>query len=100
MGRPKKNRKKAPEEKIRKDGAKTLTRGGLTMHCSICGKTNHNKKGHENFMQNVQANEVASTGEEEEEEEHDIPSILQVQEVCLIVIVDITRCGYFICEPN
>ncbi|KAM0914984.1 hypothetical protein ACQ4PT_011141 [Festuca glaucescens] len=76
MGRPKKNINKAPEEKITKDGAKTLTRGGLTMHCSICGKANHNKKGHDKYMQSVEANEVAPTGEQEEEE-HDIPSILQ-----------------------
>ncbi|KAM0827899.1 hypothetical protein ACQ4PT_067889 [Festuca glaucescens] len=77
MGRPKKNRKKTLEEKITKDGAKTLTRGGLTIHCSICGKANHNKKGHDKYMQSVEANEVAATREEEEEE--DIPSILQVK---------------------
>jgi hypothetical protein len=72
MGRPKKNRKKAPEEKTTKDGAKKLTRGGLTMHCSTCGKANHNNKGHEKYLLSQEANEFVP------EEEHDIPSILQV----------------------
>jgi hypothetical protein len=77
MGRPKKNRKKTPEEVITKDGAKTLTRGGLTMHCSICGKADHNKKGHAKYIERLEENGVDATGEGEEEEE-DIPSILQV----------------------
>jgi hypothetical protein len=36
MGRPKKNRRKTPEEKEKKKGTKILTRSGMTMHCSIC----------------------------------------------------------------
>jgi hypothetical protein len=36
MGRPKKNRKKAPEEKIKKR-VKAFTKAGVTIHCSICG---------------------------------------------------------------
>jgi hypothetical protein len=43
MGRPKKNRKKAPEEKIKK-GVKVFTKAGVTIHCSVCGKADHNKK--------------------------------------------------------
>jgi hypothetical protein len=37
MGRPKENRKKAPEEKCKK-GVVILTKAGVTMHCSMCGK--------------------------------------------------------------
>jgi hypothetical protein len=43
MGRPKKNRRKAPKEKM-KQGVKIFTKAGVTIHCSICGKANHNKK--------------------------------------------------------
>jgi hypothetical protein len=43
MGRPKKNRKKAPKEKIKK-GARVFTKAGVTIHCSVCGKADHNKK--------------------------------------------------------
>jgi hypothetical protein len=56
MGRPKKNRRKAPKEK-EKNGATHATRGGITMHCSICGQPNQNKKGHYNYVQTMQANE-------------------------------------------
>jgi hypothetical protein len=43
MGRPKKNRRKTPEEK-EQHGVKSITRAGVTMHCSVCGNPNHNKK--------------------------------------------------------
>jgi hypothetical protein len=43
MGRPKKNRKKAPEEKVKK-GVTILTKAGVTMHYSIRGNPNHKKR--------------------------------------------------------
>lgn len=46
MGRPRRNRKKDPEEKQMKDGGKRLTKHGVSMHCSLCGRADHNKKGH------------------------------------------------------
>jgi hypothetical protein len=73
MGRPKKNRKKAPEEK-QKNGATYITKGGLTMHCSICGKANHNKKGHYKYVQSQQMDEQEFV----EGEDVDDPSFLQV----------------------
>jgi hypothetical protein len=79
MGRPKKNRKKAPEEKLKK-GVKTFTKAGVTIHCSICGKADHNKKGHEKYVQN-QVDQM-SMGIVGEDEEIDIPSILQVIFTC------------------
>lgn len=57
MGRPPKNRKKTPEEKLQKDGSIALNRKGVNMHCSICGKADHNKKGHQKFMER-EANEL------------------------------------------
>jgi hypothetical protein len=42
MGRTKKNRRKAPKEKM-KQGVKTFTKSGVTIHCSVCGKANHKK---------------------------------------------------------
>ena len=69
MGRPKKNRRKGPEEK-EKNGAKIITRAGLTMHCSLCGKADHNKKGHYKYVES--GNEIG------EEDVEDIPSVLQV----------------------
>lgn len=50
MGRPKKNRRKAPEEKI-KNGVKRFTKSGVTIHCSICGVADHNKKGHAKYVE-------------------------------------------------
>jgi hypothetical protein len=81
MGRPKKNRKKAPEEKI-KQGVPTLSRHGLTMHCSICGKPNHNKKGHDNWILSQMAEQeerrVQAEDAQGQEEQHvDDPSILE-----------------------
>lgn len=75
MGRPKKNRKKAPEEKV-KNGANHITRHGLTMHCSICGKADHNKKGHYKHLENEQQDhEEAVPGVEEDVDD---PSFIQV----------------------
>jgi hypothetical protein len=83
MGRPKKNRKKAPEQKITQ-GVPTLSRHGLTMHCSICGKPNHNKKGHDNWIlsqmaeqeeRRVEAEDAEGAGQEEQHV--DDPSILE-----------------------
>jgi hypothetical protein len=76
MGRPKRNRKKAPEEK-QKNGATYITKAGLTMHCSICGKANHNKKGHYKYIESVQLDEQELV-QAAEEAEVDDPTILQV----------------------
>jgi hypothetical protein len=73
MGRPKKNRKKAPEEKLKK-GRTTLSRHGVTMHCSICGLPDHNKKGHANYILSQQAEQEENVWEED----GDDPSILEV----------------------
>ena len=50
LGRPKKSKKKKPEEKV-KGGVRHLNKNGATMHCSICGKPDHNRKGHYKYMQ-------------------------------------------------
>jgi hypothetical protein len=42
VGRPRKNRRKAPEEK--QNGTK-LSKAGVQMHCSYCGEADHNKAG-------------------------------------------------------
>jgi hypothetical protein len=73
MGRPKKNRKKTPEEK-EKEGAKYVTRAGLTMHCGICGKEDHNKKGHVKYIERQQIEQEEQIMEEEEDD----PTILEV----------------------
>jgi len=73
MGRPKRCRKKTPEEK-EKNGAKKLSKHGVTMHCSICKFADHNKKGHHNHMNSP------SQQATDPEEEIDDPRIL---EVCL-----------------
>ncbi|XP_044390830.1 uncharacterized protein [Triticum aestivum] len=72
MRRPKKSRKKEPEEKKGKDGLKKVTKHGVTMHCSICGAADHNKKGHHNHVND----EAKPRGAEESEEEYDDPSII------------------------
>ncbi|KAM3198316.1 hypothetical protein ACQJBY_073454 [Aegilops geniculata] len=74
MGRPKKNRKKEPEEKQDKNGLKKISKHGVTMHCSICGATDHNKKGHHNHL-NEKPRPVPAE-EAEEEEDYADPSII------------------------
>jgi hypothetical protein len=80
MGRPKKNRRQTPEEKVKK-GVKYLNRAGLPMHCSICGKPNHNKKGHDKYIAALNLNGGVDMDNEDEEDD---PSIL---EVCLLVVL-------------
>ena len=75
MGRPKKNRKKAPEEKIKK-GVKIFTKSGVTMHCSICRQPNHNKKGHAKWVESQMQQQAENIPEENEN--RDIPYILEV----------------------
>ncbi|KAK1606682.1 hypothetical protein QYE76_030355 [Lolium multiflorum] len=71
MGRPKKNRRKTPEEK-EQHGVKSITRAGVTMHCSVCGNPNHNKKGHAKW---VLDNLNGATNVEDEDV--DDPSVMQ-----------------------
>ena len=73
MGRPPKNRKKTPEEKLQKDGSIALNKKGVSMHCSVCGKADHNKKGHQKFMEREMEREA-----QEQEDEIEDPSILNV----------------------
>ena len=75
MGRPKKNRKKSPEEKLKK-GDIVLTKHGVTMHCSICRKPDHNRKGHDKYVERQQQQQHDNVPEEDEE--FDDPSIMQV----------------------
>ncbi|KAM0882954.1 hypothetical protein ACQ4PT_031942 [Festuca glaucescens] len=74
MGRPKKNRRKAPEEKM-KNGAKHLTKHGVSMHCSICGNSDHNKKGHDKYIASVQVEQDETM--QPEDEFFDDPSYIQ-----------------------
>ena len=45
VGRPKKNRRKQPEEKQSKGGGTIMSKHGVTIHCSYCAKPGHNKGG-------------------------------------------------------
>ncbi|KAM0860697.1 hypothetical protein ACQ4PT_046370 [Festuca glaucescens] len=45
VGRPKKNRRKQPEEKQSKKGGIVLSKHGVIIHCSHCGNPGHNKSG-------------------------------------------------------
>ena len=76
MGRPKKNRRKAPEEKFKK-GATILSKHGVTMHCSICRKEGHNKTGHDKYIQSIQVDQEHGAAEEVDQE-FDDPSYIQV----------------------
>lgn len=72
MGRPKKSRRKTPEEK-EKNGVKYLTRKGMIMHCTICGNPDHNKKGHDKWV--LEQNSTVFV--DVEDEDYDDPTILQ-----------------------
>ncbi|XBI46629.1 hypothetical protein VPH35_110821 [Triticum aestivum] len=74
MGRPRRNRKKDPEEKLDKEGGKKLTKHGVTMHCFICGAGNHNKKGHKKWEETKREAPLAE--DDDLEEEFDDPSII------------------------
>jgi hypothetical protein len=75
MGRPKRCRRKAPEEKVKK-GVTFFNKAGTIIHCSICGKGGHNKKGHHTYLLSQQ--QQLEEGVIWEDEEIDIPSILEV----------------------
>jgi hypothetical protein len=75
MGRPKKNRRQTPEEKQKK-GVAYLNKAGVPMHCSICGRPNHNKKGHAKYMEALHLNDGVDL--DEEVEDADDPTILEV----------------------
>jgi hypothetical protein len=77
MGRPKKNRKKAPEETEVKKGVTILTKAGVTMHCSVCGKPNHNKKGHAKFVERQLQEQLEIHGDDGD---IDIPEIIEVNQ--------------------
>ena len=75
MGRPKKNRRKAPEEKMKK-GVHIFTKAGVSIHCSVCGVAGHNKKGHAKYIETRrQQEEMNIVGEGDEV---DMPEMLQV----------------------
>lgn len=74
MGRPRRNRKKDPEEKQDKEGGKKLTKHGVTMHCSLCGGANHNKEGHNKWQETNR--EAPQATEDDSEDEFDDPSII------------------------
>ena len=74
LGRPKKNRKKTPEEKM-KNGVRVLNKKGVTMHCSICGRADHNRKGHYRWQE-----ALIEEGVELVDENYDDPTFLQVTE--------------------
>uniref|UniRef100_A0ACD5V2X7 Uncharacterized protein n=1 Tax=Avena sativa TaxID=4498 RepID=A0ACD5V2X7_AVESA len=74
MGRPKKNRRKAPEEIIKK-GVKNFTKAGVTIHCSVCGRSDHNKRTHQRYMDNLMLQQQVHVTNGEEE--MDTPEIMQ-----------------------
>jgi hypothetical protein len=73
VGRPVKNRKKNP---IELEGGTKLSKHGGTMHCSACGSALHNKRTCQKY-----ADQRNMPNLEEELEEYDDPSILEVHEV-------------------
>lgn len=76
MGRPRRNRKKDPEEKLMKEGGKKLTKHGVTMHCSLCGSADHNKKGHKKWEETTRDAPQPANVADDEEEEYDDPTII------------------------
>ena len=72
LGRPKKNSKKTPKEKI-KHGVRYLNKKGVIMHCSICGRADHNRKGHYRWQE-----ALVEEGVELVDENYDDPTFLQV----------------------
>ena len=79
MGRPRRNRKKDPEEKLMKEGGKKLTKHGVTMHCSLCGSAGHNKKGHKKWEETNRDAPQPKNVAYDEEEEYDDPTIISVR---------------------
>ena len=56
------------------NGAKIITRAGVAMHCSICKRAGHNRKGHTRYMEQLNSGTIQ---QEEADEEQDISDILQ-----------------------
>ena len=78
LGRPKKNRKKTPEEKRSRNGVRYLNKKGVTMHCSICGRADHNRKGHYRWQE-----ALIAEGVELVDDNYDDPTFLQVCFCCI-----------------
>ena len=93
MGRPKKNRRKTPEE-VEKNGEKSINKKGVKMHCSICKESSHNKKGHDKWVQEHLSSENAQG--ETEDEEFDNPTMLQVTYSTISVICYISWLLYHV----
>ena len=60
MGRPKKNRRKTPEEK-EINGGNVLTKASVAMNYSVCKMADHNKKGHAKYMEDVANGRIQAT---------------------------------------
>jgi hypothetical protein len=67
-----------------KEGVPYFTKAGTIIRCSICGKSGHNKKGHQTYLLSQQQQ---MEGVVWEDEEIDIPSIVEV-----VVMMLFLRC--------
>ena len=63
---------KTPKEKI-KHGVRYLNKKGVTMHCSICGRADHNRNVHYRWRE-----ALVEEGVELVDENYDDPTFLQV----------------------
>lgn len=64
-GRVRRNRKKTPEE----IGKRKLSKTGVTMHCSICHRADHNKKGHHMYVNTPQGQPMMDISSEDDDYE-------------------------------
>jgi hypothetical protein len=56
---------------------KIFTKAGVEIHCSVCGRSDHNKRTHDRYMQNLQLQQQLHVNNGDEEDMDD-PSIMQV----------------------
>jgi hypothetical protein len=82
VGRPKKNRRKQPEEKQSKRGGTVFSKHGVVIHCSHCGNPGHNKGGCEWAKAGMPPKKQMRKKHRalpDDSEEDDVPVITQVK---------------------
>ena len=69
-----------------KGGVRVLNKNGVTMHCSICGRPDHNMKGHYKYQESQMGPRDAI-----EDEDYDDPTFVEVHNLFLAFYINLSE---------
>ena len=69
-----------------KAGVRVLNKNGVTMHCSICGRPDHNMKGHYKYQESQMGPRDAI-----EDEDYDDPTFVEVHNLFLAFYINLSE---------